>query len=409
MRTFLTLLCSIIIVIFSFAQPNPSLLDIEADVRYLASEALAGRETGTEGEKLAATYVANSFAEIGLLPGLEGSFLQSFEVDYPFASVAEEGKTFTGTNVIGFIDNKAQQTVIIAAHHDHLGIGAFGTAWEGAPTTHYGADDNASGVAALLYLGKLLQTSNLTNQNYLLISLSAQEMELQGSRYFVENPTLPLDQVKCMLNLEMVGRLDEQNTLLVNGINSSPDWEKLIDAVDAEALNVQPVDIPADAFNHGTFYDADIPAIQLFTGPHEDYHLPSDQAEKINFKGIQEIGDWTFRLLEKLNNTEAVTLNKRPEPQYPAGGARPGFKVTLGVMPDYGFQGPGLKIISVIEGRTGQKYGLMDGDIVVKMGTFDIENIFGYMEVLGKFKPGDQIKVVVQRGEALIEKEVTFE
>ena len=200
---------------------------LKEDVNFLASDLLEGRETGSEGAKKAANYIASRFKEIGLTSkGTEGYF-QEFSFSpkkNPHAQPVENDSIkIIARNVIGFIDNQSENTIIIGAHFDHLGFGDDGSLYKGDPAIHNGADDNASGVAALILLAEVLKDRNLNN-NYLFITFSGEEKGLFGSNYFSKNPTVSLENVNYMINMDMVGRLNEENALAINGVGTSPAW-----------------------------------------------------------------------------------------------------------------------------------------------------------------------------------------
>ncbi|MDP5099712.1 MAG: M28 family peptidase, partial [Nonlabens sp.] len=216
--------------------------DMKADVVFLASDSLQGRETGTSYELLAADYIAKRMKESGLSPkGNEGTYFQTFsfkQSNDPHTEAAftdEQGDGFlTGTNVIGFIDNGAKTTVVIGAHYDHLGMGGEGSLYRDGEAIHNGADDNASGVAVMLELAYRIKTSHLKGQNYLFMAFSGEEMGLLGSNYFTKNATIDLSTVSYMINMDMVGRLNDESVLAINGIGTSPRWNQIINSVNKD-------------------------------------------------------------------------------------------------------------------------------------------------------------------------------
>jgi len=380
--------------------------NVRVDVIYLASDYLEGREAGKRGEDLAADYVTTRFAEIGLLPkGTDGKYAQPFDFNYTANPHSSTGEARTGQNIVGYLDNGAATTVVIGAHYDHIGRGAFGSRFLDGPIIHNGADDNASGVGALLYLAERLKKSEMKGHNYLFIAFSGEEMGLYGSKYFVKNPTIDLSQVSFMLNMDMVGRLDEEKSLLLGGAGTSPAWKGAFEKVTDPKMKIATTDGGIGPSDHTSFYLADIPAIHFFTGNHQDYHKPSDDSEKVNFEGIREVAEWMYTLLEDLNGAGKLAFTKTNDSGQRQASS---FKVTLGVMPDYAYSGEGMRLDAALDDRPGQKAGLKDGDIIIKIGDLVVKDIYDYMEGLGKHKKGDTTTVVVKRGAEELSYEVTF-
>ena len=262
-------------------------ITLKEDVEALASDDFEGRQTGSEGEQKAAAYISKRFKDIGLEAKGTNDFLQAFsfkpktdphqEVNY---IVKDGDSTITGTNVIGMLNNNAENTIIIGAHYDHLGYGAEGSLHRGEAAIHNGADDNASGVAVLIDLAKNLKDKN-TNNNYIFIAFSGEEMGLLGSNYFVKNPTIDTKAANYMINMDMVGRLKADSTLAVYGVGTSPILKQTLNAHNTKFKLIQK-ESGVGPSDHTSFYNADIPVLHFFTGQHEDYHKPSDDEEKIN-------------------------------------------------------------------------------------------------------------------------------
>ncbi len=381
---------------------------IRTDVVYLASDYLEGRATGMQGEELAAAYIADRFQKIGLLPkGGNGSYFQNFtftETSNPHS--AGGGKKIPGKNVIAYINNKAKSTVVIGAHYDHLGYGEFGSRHTGDPAVHNGADDNASGVASLLYLAEKLSKEKKQKNNYLFIAFSGEEMGLHGSKHFVENPTIDLSSVNYMLNMDMVGRLNEEKTLVVNAAGTSPVWKETLNKVKVGGIQIKTSDSGIGPSDHTSFYLKDIPCLHFFTGQHQDYHKPVDDSHLINWQGLFDVSEFIFQLTRELNDDGKIEFTKTKDES--EGERTPRFKVTLGVLPDYTYQDGGLRIDGVLDGRTAANAGLEDGDIVIKIGEYDVSDIYSYMEALSKFEAGNETTIVVKRGEETLEKKVKF-
>jgi Zn-dependent M28 family amino/carboxypeptidase len=195
----------------------------------------------------------------------------------------------TGHNILAYLDNGARTTIVLGAHYDHLGMGEEGNSLSGIKEKqiHNGADDNASGIAALLELSKLLKKSRLKNNNYLFIAFSGEEQGLLGSRYFVDNPTINLPKINYMINMDMIGRLnDSSKTLTVGGYGTSPHWAKLITRPKKEVFfHIRYDSSGTGPSDHTSFYRKNIPVLFFFTGLHSDYHKPGDDFNKLNYTG----------------------------------------------------------------------------------------------------------------------------
>ena len=315
-------------------------------------------------------------------------------------------KKRSGTNVIGYLDNGAANTIILGAHFDHLGYGEdHNSLWTGKPEIHNGADDNASGTATVLELSKLLKKSKLTNNNYLFIFFSGEELGLFGSKYFTEHPTIDLSKVNYMINLDMVGRLNvETKTITIGGFGTSPSWRSLLPEK-TKALSVKFDSSGIGPSDHTSFYLKEIPVLFFFTGTHTDYHKPGDDVEKINLLGQYRILQYIMDLLSKTNKGDKLTFLKTKEPQM-GSGVR--FTVSLGVMPDYTYNGSGVHIDGVIDGRIADKAGIKTGDVIVKIGDFGLTDVNEYMTALSKFKKGDSTTVKVKRGKEVLTFNIVF-
>ena len=380
---------------------------LKTDISYLASDALEGRSTGEKGEKLAAEYIVKRMKEAGLEPKGTNGFYQDFGVknkDNPHgAEFAEKGE-ISVRNVIGFLDNNADHTVVIGAHYDHLGWEHAGSLYPDGRAIHNGADDNASGVAGMLYLMNALKGKN-TGNNYLFIGFSGEEYGLWGSNYYTKNPTIDLDDVTYMLNMDMIGRLNQEGVLSINGVGTSPSWKEAMADVNIPGISTVTTDGGMGGSDHTSFYISEIPAVHFFTGQHEDYHKPSDDEDKINYEGLAKIMDYMMALIEELEDDgELVFTETKNEEQ-----ARRSFKVTLGVMPDYLYDGSGMRIDGVRPDRPAALAGIEKGDIVLQMGDYEVDGMEGYMNLLAKFNPGDSIMVKVKRGDMVLNKKVTFD
>jgi aminopeptidase YwaD len=332
----------------------------------------------------------------------------SQSLDVEIEVVMTEKKRW-GHNVIGFIDIGAPYTVVIGAHYDHLGFGEDGNSlYRGTDKMiHPGADDNASGTAALLELGRLLKKTKGLRTNYLLIAFSGEESGLIGSKYFTEHPTVPLSKISYMLNMDMIGRLnDSTHVLTIGGYGTSPEWADLISGTMNKKIFVLNADSsgtgPSD---HTSFYLKNIPVLFFFTGIHSDYHKPTDKADKINYIGEMEVIHLIFAITQKLDGANKPPFVKTRDKQF---GVSPAFNVTLGLMPDYSFSGSGLRIEVISEGRPAEKAGLKAGDIIIKLGDYSVSSLQTYMEALNKFNRGDQTTIEFLRDKEDMKAAVQF-
>jgi len=331
----------------------------------------------------------------------------SATIDIKFTTALSEKKR-TGHNVVGYIDNGAATTVVLGAHFDHLGYGEDGNSRNTSTERiiHNGADDNASGTAALIELAKKLKQSKANNNNYLFIAFSGEELGLYGSKYFTENPTIDLKTANYMINMDMVGRLsDSTKSVTIGGYGTSPTWSSVISMAPGNSITVKIDSSGTGPSDHTSFYRKDIPVLFYFTGLHTDYHKPSDDADKINYNGIASILQHTTGLVESLNSSSKLSFLKTRETQTTTS-AR--FSVTMGVMPDYTYSGTGLRADGVSEGKPAQKAGLKAGDIILQIGDYKITSMETYMQTLGKFKKGDKTKVIYKRGNDTLETTVEF-
>ncbi len=352
-----------------------------------------------------ATFVPSSIPVIYLTKAAKQKYLkdETASIDIDLNNEIKDNIRY-GNNVIGYLNNNAASTIIIGAHFDHLGYGEdHNSLYMGTtPQIHHGADDNASGTAAVIELSKLLKASKFKNNNYLFICFSGEELGLFGSKYFTEHPTIDLSRVNYMINMDMVGRVNNgTHNLNIGGYGTSPTWAQTVTAgnkfftIKLDSSGTGPSD-------HTSFYRKNIPVIFLFTGIHSDYHKPSDEADKINYTGILNVVKYVSRLIENTDKKGKLSFTKTRET---ALGGNVNFKVTLGIMPDYTFNGMGVRADGIIDGRTAQKAGILAGDVILQLGNYKFTGMQTYMETLSKFNKGDATKVIIKRGD----KEMSFD
>lgn len=320
-------------------------------------------------------------------------------------------KKRVGTNVLAYIDNQADKTIIIGAHYDHLGYGEDkNSLYAGKEKMiHNGADDNASGVAALIELSRILKAVQYTNNNYLFIAFSGEELGLYGSKYFTENPTIAIDKANYMVNMDMIGRLnDSTKAFTVGGFGTSPTWGNIIQQgiQTKDSISIKIDSSGTGPSDHSSFYRKNIPVLFFFTGTHGDYHKPGDDIDKINFGGEDKIVQYIVELIKKTDNEPKLVFTKTRENS--SGGSSTRFTVSLGIMPDYTYTGTGVRADGISEGKLAQRIGVQAGDVVIKLGEFEINSVESYMKVLGKFKKGDSTKLITTRNGKEISYDITF-
>lgn len=306
--------------------------------------------------------------------------------------VAFSEKSRKAKNIVAYIDNHAANTVILGAHYDHLGFGEDGHALDTIHAVHNGADDNASGTAALIELARMLKKAPPQHNNYLILNFSAEEMGLLGSKYWIEHPALNVSP-NYMINMDMVGRYDTARKLTIGGYGTSPAWGEIF-AAEKNNLLVKFDSTGGGPSDHASFYRKEIPVLFLFTGSHADYHKATDDWDRINYEGERDIVRMAYRVIEMTDSKGRLLFTKTSEPQM----GRSNFKVTLGVIPDYGFSGTGMRIDGVSPGKLAEKTGLNAGDILLQLGEYKFMDVYGYTAILGKFNKGDKTTLRIKRG-----------
>ncbi|WP_282042119.1 M28 family peptidase [Winogradskyella flava] len=407
----------VLLVIITSCKNKPKVAEdrIREDVTFLADDKLEGRQTGTEGEVKASEYLVKRFKEMGLEPKGTEDYLQSFSFkpktdphkEVEFTTNADS--TITGNNVIAYLDNNAKTTIVIGAHYDHLGYGGEGSLYrEKDKAIHNGADDNASGVAVLLNLAHRLKIKNeqaeiKDKNNYLFMAFSGEEMGLLGSNYFSKNPTIDVESINYMINMDMVGRMKTDSTLAVYGTGTSPIFKQTLKS-NNEKFKLIENESGVGPSDHTSFYLIDIPVLHFFTGQHEDYHKPGDDSEKLNYDGMKLISDYIYDIISDLDDNGELAFRKTKNESEET----PRFKVGLGVVPDYLYDGKGMRIDGTREETPAFNAGLKKGDIVVKLGDSTVTDMMSYMRALSVFDKGDEAGVIVMRGEETIETKVKF-
>lgn len=444
-----------LVVSLSAQKAQPARVDaLETNLRkhvtYLASDKLEGRRTGEKGATYAAGYIANQFAKLRLKPGAKtangkSNYLQPFsytpvrdphstpaDPTAPTAKPAPEARS--AYNVIGILDGRDRvlknEAIVIGAHYDHLGRGGQGSLAANSTDIHHGADDNASGTAAIIELARQFAKDKKNKRTIIFIAFSGEEDGLFGSKYYVNNPVFPLDKTIAMINLDMVGRLKDDK-MTIGGIGTASEWKALVESKNlavakAPALvagngtgiegikSQSPTFTPTfigkssapfvlqlneDGFgpsDHSSFYGKKVPVLFFFTGTHLDYHKPSDTADKINYLGLQRIVAYVAAI--------AKAVDENPQrPTYAVAksantGGRTGFSISLGTIPTYADSTDGMVLDGVRDNSPASRAGLKAGDKMIKLAGKEVKNVYDYTAILGEMKPDVEYEVVVIRG-----------
>lgn len=369
-----------------------------AAIRYLADDALHGRLAGSPGERCAAQYIAARFDHIGLDPGgSDGGYFQSVHLSSAINPHAPSGQ---GRNVVGLLPGThpdlRDEAVVIGAHYDHLGTGGFGSLAPGEEAIHNGADDNASGVGALLRVAELLADRPLP-RTVVFVAFTGEEFGLIGSAHYASHPVVPLDRTTAMLNMDMVGRLADR-PLILYGSGTAEEWPALLERV-ARDHEIR-LSINEEGFgpsDHTSFYGNEVPVLHFFTNAHEDYHRPSDDWQKIDTEGVEHIARLVADVAADLGSRHARLTLLRGAGAPPAAGEGPGYGAYLGSVPDFTPVERGVRLTGVGPGSPAETAGIRGGDIIVGFGEMDIGDLYDLTAALRAHKPGDTVEVAVLR------------
>ncbi len=366
-------------------------------IRYLSGDELAGRGFGTPGLDAAADYVAKAFKDAGLAPGHDGSFFQTWE-----ETGGDPPRKAALKNVIGVIPGRKPEikveSVVVGAHYDHLGLGWPESRDNNVGKIHPGADDNASGVAALIELARVMAKGPQPDRTIVFAAFSGEEEGRLGSRYYVEHEKqYPAAQCIGMVNMDTVGRLGK-NKLLILGSASAKEWVHIFRGAGfVTGVDLETVSAELDSSDQKSFQDAGVPAVQLFSGANLDYHRTTDTADKIDDDGLVKVAAVAREAVDYLaDRKEPLTSELKPGSAAPAPstGAR---KVSLGTIPDYTYSGKGVRISGVVAGSPAEAAGLKEGDIIVKLSGSPVEDLKGFSDILKTLKPGDKASLVFLR------------
>ncbi len=378
-------------------------------IRFLTGKNLKGRGFGTEGLDRAAEYIASKFQEAGLTPAgdSEGSYFQSWT-----EKGGDPEQEVVMRNVVGVIPGRkreyAGQSIVMGAHYDHLGLGWPDVREGNKGKIHPGADDNASGVAALLELARALREKAAPDRSIVLVAFAGEEAGRKGSKHYVSNEKRhPAHKAVAMVNLDTIGRL-ARNKLLVLGGDTAKEWVHIIRGAGyVSGVEVEMVSEKIDASDQSSFEVAGVPAIQITTGPHPDYHRPSDTADKIDAEGLKKAASVAKEIVEYLaNRPEPLTssLMRAPEGTKVAGER----KVSLGTIPDFAYSGRGVRLSGVMPGSPAESAGLKEGDIIIRISSAPLSGLKDLSEILKTLKPGDRVSITFQRegNEKIVETEL---
>ena len=371
---------------------------MEKDVQRLADDYMGGRVPGSAGHEAAAEYIAEHFRAAGLEPaGDDGSYFQSFSI------TGETGEEITVRNVLGVIPgrnaDRKEESVVLSAHYDHLGLGWPDAKAGNKGKIHNGADDNASGVAVLLELARNLGKSMEPARSVVFAAFTAEEAGLLGARNYVKNmQRYPLGKVMGNLNIDTVGRLGD-NKLLVLGSTSAREWKFIF--MGASFVTGVETEMPTqdiDSSDQIAFIEAGVPAVQFFAGASPDYHKPTDTADKLDFNGLVKVASIVREGVEYLaERPEPMAFTgsaAKPADGKPAEGER---SVATGLMPDFAFSGKGVSIGAVGDDTPAKNAGLTKGDVITAINGVEVTDLRSYSGMLKQFAPGEVIDVTFSR------------
>lgn len=381
---------------------------IRRDVAYLADDRLEGRATGTAGNDSAAAYIARRYAALGLRYFGDG-YLQRFNARSVADAHAGRTTPRPSQNVVAWLPGRDPalrgQYVVVGAHFDHLGRSSEGALdVDAGNAIRNGADDNASGTAAVMELARLL-TRHPPRRSVVFANFTGEELGLLGSHWLVEHPPFPLDSVIAMLNFDMVGRLRDDK-LIVYGTATATELAALLDSANADQaarLSVRGIGDGYGPSDQSSFYEKGIPVLHFFTDLHDDYHRATDDADKILAGGEARVVDLAADVAQRLADRPArLTFVRQAAPQITT--REGGGNAYLGSVPDMGaVDVVGLRLSGVRAGSPADQAGLRAGDVIVELGGKSVKDIYEYTSALYAHQPGETVKIVVMRGTDRVE------
>ncbi|MDH3326596.1 MAG: M20/M25/M40 family metallo-hydrolase [Gammaproteobacteria bacterium] len=382
-------------------------------INILANKDMQGRGLGTKGLDKAAEYIAAEFKKIGL---------DSFDVKEGYyqhwsQSISGIGKKVSLKNVIGILPGSnpkySGESVIVSAHYDHLGMGEINARKENLGRIHYGADDNASGVSIMIELAQLMAKKGNPERTVIFIAFTGEEANRLGSKFYVKNAgKYPVKKIMGAVNLDTVGRLGN-NPLTIFSTDSASEWVHIFRGAGfVTGVNVKSVANKIGASDEESFTDVNVPAVHFFSGANVDFHNPSDTADKIDAPGLVKVAavlketvDYLAAREEPLTNQlrGASKKNKQDVQSRVNRESQSGRRVSLGTVPDFAYQGAGVKVTDVVKGSAAEKAGIIKGDIIVKINESTINDLRGFSQYLRKLNADDTIKIVLKRGTKVME------
>ena len=385
----LAIVASACIVLLAITQDNLQ-ERLKRDVTALAGPEMAGRGNGQEGLNKAINYVINKYRMLGIEPEIQ-------RFPYRLANSENEEPNGYFTNIVATINGRdpelSSQHIVVGAHLDHLGTRP--NPWGDSPTIYYGADDNASGTAAVMELARYYHT-NTPARTLLFIHFTGEEWGLHGSKYWVSHPTVDLNSVRFMANLDMIGRLNPNNmTLALTAMGMGPDALRKVKAMAPKGVRVEidrGTSVFASGSDHAPFAANNIPTCFFFTGIHPDYHRPTDTVDKINWNGLATITQYAQRLI-----TEYATAKDVPEFQP---------RANLGITPE---PGKTVRVWSVSEGGSAEAACLKQGDVLTYINNQAVGSPEDLDRVLDLFSRGDSVKLKWKRGKSSMESKVVLQ
>ena len=394
-------------------QAAARILGMNSAAQLAEVEKAVGQQSSAQSATQARGYNANARARFDSLDGVTLSI-----------STDILRRNAPGANVIGVIEGSDAQlkneAIVIGAHYDHLGRGGEGSLAVREGEIHHGADDNASGVAGLLELARLFSAQGARPRRTLIfIAFSGEEEGLIGSNFYVNHPLVPLSNTAAMLNMDMIGRMKEKR-LMIGGVGTAAEWRKLIEDENsrqgmayADRLSSSPGPLFTLALNedgygpsdHSSFYSKQVPVLFFFTGAHDDYHKPSDTADKIDYESEARVVALVAGLVSSIDASPrrpTYTVSKSE------GARRPmGFRVTLGLVPNYAEATDGMKIDGVRDDSPAAHAGLRAGDRVTRLAGRDVKNVYDYTYALGEMRAGAEYEIEIVRGSQTLKLKIT--
>lgn len=368
-------------------------------VRFLADDALEGRFSGSRGEVCAAGFIVAAFEALGLEPAGDEGFLQTLSLG---SAVNPHAPAGSGRNLVARLPGAdpalAGTAVVLGAHYDHLGRGQFGSTGT-VGEIHNGADDNASGVAAMLEAARLIAEGPRPARTIVFVAFTGEELGLIGSSYYAKNPAVPLDRTVAMVNLDMVGRL-ESGSMIVNGTGTAPEWDELLTRAN-EGPGIPLVYEPGGfgPSDHTSFYAQEIPVLHFFTNVHGDYHAETDDWDRIDAPGLDRVARLTANVVRRLGE-RPDRLTVIPGVDQRDAAASEGARPWLGTIPDFTPVEFGVLLSGVSDGSPAAAAGMVAGDVLIGLGEFEIADLQALQDALTSHAPGDEVELRYLREEA---------